>query len=112
MGKARGQAQPAVGGRKHVAPGGAKRNPGIEGNKNNWSPRQRATGIPWRLAVSLMLLAYDNPLVSVRGICLSVARQGGLPFTFFRNPGFRFAPPGATCFRPQSRATENGRVAG
>src|SRR2546422_2962380 len=54
-----------------------------------------------------MLLARDNPLVSVRGIRLSVARQGGLPSIFFRNPGFRFAPPGATCFRPQSRATIN-----
>jgi hypothetical protein len=56
-----------------------------------------------------MLLAHDKPLVSVGGIRLSVARQGGLPFIFFRNPGFRFAPPGATCFRPSrqaGRATE------
>ena len=89
-------------GRKRVAPGGAKRNPGSQGKNER---RARLGGRQQSQSRSGAQIFLRKSVHRER----SVARSRGLqlPIFVFLNPGFRFAPPGATRFRPLSRASVN-----
>src|SRR2546422_2405979 len=100
MGKARGA------GDGIVAPGGAKRNPGSTKRKTIRAPLGGAKEIPLYPPVRFRSTAHREK--SASGMqTLPPALRARLLFVSL-NPGFRFAPPGATIPPPALRALEFG----
>ncbi len=92
-------------GRWNCSPGWSEAEPGVYKTKNHQSPQSGRENPLKRLRVRLRLITYRDKLCG--GLQTAAPPSGARLLFVLLNPGFRFAPPGATILPPALWADEH-----